>query len=190
MSWPDMLWPAARDSSGLSRRPALALIAVALACAPLLGACGATSLRPLHANAGYGSSVSQKMAAVKVSPIPGRVGQRLRNELMFQATSGDTPVPPEYRLEIAIRESLSSTLIERTGEPSAQVYNLEASFHMVSLADNKVVLTGKSFGRASFERFESIFANVRAQRDAEDRAANTVGTELKTRIESFLASAA
>ena len=44
--------------------------------------------RPLHASNGYGSNVSEKMAAVDVAPIPGRVGQQIRNELIYQTTGG------------------------------------------------------------------------------------------------------
>ena len=51
------------------------------------------------------------------------------------------------------------------------------------------MLTGRSFGRASFERVQSIFANVRAKEDAENRAAKTVGEELKSRLSIYLANA-
>ena len=53
-----------------------------------------------------------------------------------------------------------------------------------------MVLTGKSYGRAAFQRFTSIFANVRARQDAEDRAAKTVGDELKARLAAYLSGAA
>ncbi len=168
----------------------MALAIVMVATLPLLAACGGTGFRPLHAANGYGSNVSENMAAIDVAPIPGRVGQQIRNELIYQTTGGGEKERRLYRLEIAIRETVTSTLIQRTGESKSQVYNIDASFKLVSLADKKVVLEGKSYGRAGFERFESIFANVRARRDAEDRAATTVGTELKTRLEAYLAGTA
>lgn len=171
-------------------RPGITAIIAICASLPLLTACGGTGFRPLHAANGYGASVSEKMAAVDVAPIPGRVGQQIRNELIYQSTGGGEQARRLYRLEIAIRETVTSTLIQKTGESKSQVYNIDASFKLVSLADKKVVLEGKSYGRAGFERFESIFANVRARRDAEDRAATTVGTELKTRLEAYLAGTA
>ena len=45
------------------------------------------------------------------APIPGRVGQRIRNELIFQSTGGGAAQTPTLRLEIAIRESVTSTLV-------------------------------------------------------------------------------
>ena len=86
-----------------------------------------TGFQPLYATAEYGGSgASEKLAAVDVAPIPGRVGQRIRNELIYQATGGGAPLPPEYRLEIAIRESVTSTLVKIDGNASGQVYNLDA----------------------------------------------------------------
>jgi LPS-assembly lipoprotein len=60
----------------------------------------------------------------------------------------------------------------------------------VRVADNAVVLKGSSFARAGFERFESIFSNVRAREDAENRAAKALGDDLKSRLVAYLASPA
>lgn len=167
----------------------LALVAAFLA-GPLLTACGDGGFRPLHADIGGATPVSEKMARLDISPIPGRVGQRLRNELIFQATGGGNPLPPEYRVDIAIREGITSTLVRQTGDARGQVYNLTAKFKIYRLGDKQVILSGTSYGRAGFERFDSIYSNVRARRDAEDRAATTVANDLKARLAAFLATSA
>ena len=130
------------------------------------------------------------MAQVEIAPIPGRVGQQIRNEVIFQTTGGGHALPPNYRLEVAIRESITSTLVKISGDASGSVYNLDASYRLVRLSDKKVVAQGKSISRAGFERFKSVFSNVRARRDAENRAARTVGQDLKTRIAAYLAQPA
>jgi LPS-assembly lipoprotein len=153
----------------------------------LAGCAGGSGFQPLHATSAVGGSgASEKFAALDIAPIPGRVGQRIRNELIFQATGGGAPLPPEYRLDIAIRESVSSTLVKIDGNASGQVYNLDASYKLVRISDKSVVGEGRSYGRAGFERVTSIFANVRARQNAEDRAAKTVGEELRTRILAHL----
>ena len=53
-----------------------------------------------------------------------------------------------------------------------------------------MVLSGSSYGRAAFERNVSIFSNVRAREDAENRAAKTVGEDLKARLSAYLAAPA
>ncbi len=137
-----------------------------------------------------GPDVNEKLAQLDVAPIPGRVGQRLRNELIYQSTGGGLAQEPAYRLEIVIRESITPTLVQQDGNSSGSVYNLKTSFRLIRLADKSVALQGDSSGRVAFQRFDSVFSNVRARRDAEDRAAKTVGEELKGRIAAYLSGAA
>ena len=102
-----------------------------------------------------GSDVNQKLAQLEIAPIPGRVGQRLRNELIYQSTGGGLAAQPVYRLEIIIRESITPTLVQIDGNSSGSVYNLNTSFRLVRLADAVVALTGESNGRVAFQRFDS-----------------------------------
>lgn len=166
---------------------------IAPACTLLLGlalsGCGSEAgFRPLYGTTASGIGLEEKLAQVKVAPIPSRVGQRIRNELIFQNTGGGTPPPPRYTLEIVITESVTSTLVQSTGESLSQIYNLNASFRLISIKDKQVVMQGTSQGRAGFERFTSIYSNVRAREDAENRAAKAVAEELKGRLAARLSS--
>ena len=180
------------DGSGgwRCRRAALAVAAV-LSLSPMFAGCTDGGFRPLYGTASIGGAdVSERLAAVDVGPVPGRVGQRVRNELVFQTTGGGGGIPPAYRLDLIVRESVTSTLVKISGDASGSVYTLETDFQLIRIADKKVVLQGKSAGRAGFERFTSIFSNVRARQDAEDRAATTVAQDLKTRLAAYLSSSA
>ncbi len=174
-------WAVVRVAHGLG----LCMLA---AC--FLAGCGDSGFRPLYGQAGIGANVGEKLAGVEIAPIPGRLGQRLRNELIFDVTNGgratETPV---YRLEIAVKENVVSTLVNRDGTAQSQIYTADASFNLIRLLDKKVVLTGISFGRAGFERNPSIFSNVRAQDDAQNRAAKSIGIEMKTRLAAYLSTA-
>jgi LPS-assembly lipoprotein len=166
-----------------------AIIAVAALSTVLVG-CEGGGFRPLYATGPTGSSATlDRMAQVEISTIPSRVGQRIRNELIFQATGGaGVAVSPLYRLDIAIRESVLSSMVSRTGDTAAQIYNLDAKFKLTRLSDKKLVLEGTSFGRAAFERYTAIYSNVRAKYDAEDRAARAIAEDLKGRLAGFLSS--
>lgn len=168
-------------------RFAIALIAIGLT--PLVVGCG---FRPLYGVSASGIRTSDLMAAVTITTIPGRVGQRIRNELIFDTTGGSGSGAGSsslYRLDIAIREQVNDQLVRRTGDVTSQVYLLNASFKLIRLSDNAVILQGNSVGRAPFDRVESIFANVRARVDAENRAATTVSDGIKTRVAAFLSIA-
>lgn len=160
-----------------------ALAAVALLCLPLLAGC---QFQPLYGTTPDGQSLQTVMKTVDISPIPGRVGQRLRNELIFRTTGGGNAQSPKYKLQIAIRESITSILVETTGDAEGQLYNLNASFTLVRVGDNMVLLEGESTSRAAYDKFEQIFANTRARIDAENRAARIVADGIKTRIAAFL----
>jgi LPS-assembly lipoprotein len=183
----------AKTNRDFARQPLSARAGLAiLGLAALLGGCAdGTGFQPLYGTAALGgANVSEKLAAVDVAPVPGRVGQRLRNEFIYQSTGGGEPLPPKYRLEIAVRESVSSTLVRIDGDARGQIYNLDANFKLIRMTDQAVVMEGRSYGRAGFERVNSVFANVRAREDAENRAAKTVGDELRTRVLAYLAQPA
>lgn len=189
MSLPDQRTSGA-DRGTRGSRTRYLLRASALALALLAGGCSdGAGFRPLYAtNSISGGSTEQKMAQVDVAAIPSRVGQRVRNELIFQSTGGGAAATPAYRLEVAIREALQSTLIARTGDAGSQIYSLDASFRLIRLSDKKVVFEGSSVSRAGFERHTTIYSNVRAREDAENRAARVIAQDVKARLAAFLAT--
>ncbi len=168
-----------------SRRRMLALLGSALLAAPLLSAC-----QPLYGTTQSGARLKDVMAGLEIPEIPGRVGQRVRNELIFGTTGGGRPANALYRIDISVRESITNTLVELTGDIQGQLVNVEAEFSLIRLADKQVVLTGKSAGRAALDRYNPIFTNTRAQLDAENRAARVVSDGIRTRVAAFLSSTA
>ena len=70
------------------------------------------------------------------------------------------------------------------------VFGLDADFILVRVADNQSILTSKASARAPYQKVESIFANIRARRDAENRAARTLAEHIRTRVAAFLSARA
>jgi len=170
-------------STTLSRRSFTLALGLSALCAPLIAGC---QFQPLYGSSSSGQSVKDAMKSVAIAPIPGRVGQRLRNELIYNTTGGGSAYSPKYRLQIAIRENVTNILVETTGDAEGQLFNLDASFKLLRIADESVVLEGESTSRAAYDKFEQIFANTRARIDAENRAARTVADGIRTRIAAFL----
>ena len=165
----------------------IAALFAGLAALALAG-CG---FQPLYGGTtAGGAKLAEVMASVEITPIPGRVGQKLRNELIFANTGGGYASPTRYRLNIVIKESVTDELVQITGDATGQVYQLEASFKLVDPSTQKVLLRGKAISRAAYNRLQEIFANVRARYDAENRAARTISESIKTQIAAFLANAA
>lgn len=164
-----------------------AVICAGLAAFALSG-CG---FQPLYGGTtASGQKLATVMAGIDIVPIPGRVGQKLRNELIFDTTGGGNAGQTRYRLEIAIKESVTDQLVQITGDATGQVYQLTATFKLVDSGNGKIIYQGQAISRAPYNRFQEIFANVRARYDAENRAARTVSESIRTQVAAHLANAA
>jgi LPS-assembly lipoprotein len=153
-----------------------------------LAGCG---FQPLYGGTtAGGAKLSEVMATVEITPIPGRVGQRLRNELIFANTGGGSASKTRYRLDIVIKERVTDQLVQITGDATGQVFQLDATFKLFDAAKGMVIYQGKAVSRAPYNRFQEIFANVRARYDAENRAARTVSESIKVQIAAHLSNAA
>ncbi len=170
------------------RSPALFAVLFAGLTAVALAGCG---FQPLYGGTTAGGQrLAEVMSGVEISPIPGRVGQKLRNELIFANTGGGNADTTRYKLDIAIKESVTDQLVQITGDATGQVYQLDATFKLIDAASGKVLMQGKAISRAPYNRFQEIFANVRARYDAENRAARTVSESVKTQVAAYLTNAA
>jgi LPS-assembly lipoprotein len=182
-----MSWPRKGGVGALSRTVRQAAVWGMLGAGTvLLAGCG---FQPLYGPTASGEDLAEVMKSVDVSTVPGRVGQRIRNELIFRTTGGGYAADkPKYRLDIAIKESVMFTLVNQRGDPQGSIYQLYSEFKLVRLSDNKVVVDAHTNGRAAYDKVESVFNDIRAKRDAEDRASRTVSEAIRTRIAAYLAT--
>ena len=172
------------------RSPIFALAAFAAMAGLGLAGCGFQPLYGSSTTTASGARLSEAMASIDVQPIPGRVGQKLRNELIFSNTGGGYAPEYRYQLRIAIRERVISQLVQISGDARGQVYQLEASFKLIDTSNGQIIHQGSAVSRAPYDRYQEIFANVRARYDAENRAADTVSESIKTQVAAYLASSA
>ena len=147
-----------------------------------LTGCGSGGFQPLYATGANGERPDARLASLDISPIPGRVGQRIRNELVFERSVGGEAQRPTKRLEVRLTESVLTSLVQRDGDSTGQTYQVEAVYRIVDTVTNKPEYEGRTLARANFERFSAIYANVRAREDAENRAARNIASDIKTRL--------
>jgi LPS-assembly lipoprotein len=145
-----------------------------------------------------GPGVREKLAGIEVPPIIvpngspyARVGVELRNDLMFKMYGEAAGAPPTHRLILTLTSSRTSLIVDpNTQLPTSENYGLDVGFRLIDVATGKVVLTGSTFSRVTYDIPGSLqrFARARAYRDAEDRGANEVAENLNTRMASFFYS--
>src|SRR5262245_66494942 len=93
-----------RRAQTMSRRGLLRGLSLLLASVPALTACGNGGFRPLYGTTASGAGMQERLAQIDYAPIPGRVGQRIRNEMIFQSTGGGNPLPPTHRHQAGVQE--------------------------------------------------------------------------------------
>jgi LPS-assembly lipoprotein len=167
-------------------------LATAMAAAGLVAGC----FQPLYGNqSGPTASVAGALAAVEVLQIEApqgtpeaRVAVELRNDLLFALTGGSGGLSPTHRLNIKLSISHMAIIVDiTTGRTEDEVTGIDTTFTMTELATGKVVATGSSFARVTSDvpGQQQRFARARAQRDAENRAAQVVADQIRSRLASY-----
>jgi LPS-assembly lipoprotein len=187
-----MWWPEG-GAAVRARARALARVAAALALAALTAGC----FQPIygeHSPTG-GPVLREQLSAVDVLQIvapkgtdESRLAVEIRNALLFDFTGGGSPAPPTHRLKIEMNSTRAAIIVDvNTSRPDVENYGINATYSLTEIATNKVVVTGQTFARVSYDipGQQQRFARVRGLRDAESRAAKVIADNIMSRLASY-----
>jgi LPS-assembly lipoprotein len=144
--------------------------------------------RPLY---GKATGTVPAMRSIDVGSVSGRVGQQVRNELVFglYGGAGDVEGKPVYRLELTVTSIDNAVGVERYRNlPSAYVERITATYALVDIASGATVTSGTSFAQAAYDYSPQRYADVRAKRDAENRVATVVAGDIRNKLAVFFAT--
>jgi LPS-assembly lipoprotein len=163
-----------------------------------LAATTAGCFQPMYAEHADGSpALREKLAGVELPQLhypnasqEARLGVEIRNALAFKLYGSATGSTPTHHLDLKLQLSRSSLIINQaTGLPSSENVGVDAQYNLVENATNKSVMTGTTFSRVTYDlpgqNQLQLFARDRALRDAEDRAAQEIASNIQTRLASF-----
>ncbi|MBD8891639.1 LPS assembly lipoprotein LptE [Roseibium litorale] len=171
-----------------------------LACATvLLASLSACQVRPLYGSLSEGpgsvsSTVQAELAAIDIDPIRQTqnlddASRTLYNELLFNFERGAGHPEKKYRLKVVMSINTAEVgVIELADVPTSYTLTMNTTFVLSDVVDGKTVMTGRSFATASYDFSSQRYANIRAKRDAADRAAKVVADDIQMRIAGFFAS--
>lgn len=194
MSLPDTLPAGAATAPGVktscsSRRPARLM--ARLAVVGLLSGALAGCFQPLYAdNATVGGpGLQQKLQDVEVMQIQGRLGNELRNELIFLLAGGaGNPKGAPLQLYIAADTTSSTALVNSSsGLPENMIIRVAANWRLVRSDDDKKkpVAGGTALATAAIDVSDQRFANYSATNDAEARAAREAAEQIKAQLAAY-----
>ncbi|HBC53161.1 MAG TPA: hypothetical protein DCZ06_02770 [Alphaproteobacteria bacterium] len=151
-------------------------------CLLLLAGCGFT---PVYGNRAAPGSVPAQFDRIEVTPIGGRVGLQLRNDLIdrFSARGGQTA--KLYRLDIVLNARKEGLAIQQDESVTRFNYRLFGNLKLVRLSDQQVIFEDNARTYVAYNVVQSDFATLSAERDAEERAAHDLGAEIATRLSLY-----
>lgn len=163
------------------RRRACATLLLTLL--PVPAGCG---LRPIYAQAERQALVPT-LAAVEVSQQGGRRGQQFRNALIDELNPDGLTVPPQYDLQVRLRQESNSLAIQL--DNSATRYNLilGADFVLTRRSDGQALYSSATRRVVSYNERGNPFATLVAQQDAERRAAQEVARQIRVMLSLYFA---
>lgn len=170
-------------------------LALALSACLVLAGC----FRPMYADpavmgapAAGSAQLGEQMKRIDISPIANRTGISLRNELIFAFTGTGTPAPDrKYRLDVTLQQQSIQQQIEPISTRNmSMLVGITADYVLVDVATGSKLYTGRTFARASYDRDVQRFANIRAEREAEDRATRQIAEGIRNGIAGYFARSA
>jgi LPS-assembly lipoprotein len=183
-----MWWRENRSALGRMLRIAAALAAAALTTGcfqPLYGDhtfAGGPALKDVL------SSVTIPEVTVSSPNLEARLGVELRNALIFETTGGGYPTGATHRLNVRLNSTRRAVVVDvTTARPDLENYGIDASYQLIDLSNNKVVVNDTTFSRVSYDipGQQQRFSKQRALRDAENRAIGVVAQQIKARLASY-----
>src|SRR6476619_6132643 len=165
----------------------------AMAMAALAGGC----FQPLYGEQSPtgGPVLRDQLSAVDIQQIQApkgtdeaRIAVEIRNALLYDFTGGGYAAPPTHRLKISIASTRVSIIVDvNTSRPDVENYGLNASYTLTEIATGKIVVTGTTLARVSYDipGQEQRYARVRGLRDAELRAAKVIADNIRSRLASY-----
>jgi LPS-assembly lipoprotein len=168
-------------------------LAIVMASAAFSSGC----FQPLYGQAplSSGPTMQSALASIDVAQIDApagsnqaRIAVELRNAVLFDLTGGAGSVAPTHRLNIKMTTSRSAIIVDpNTGRTEAQISGIDVKYTLTELATGRIVLNATAFARTSSDipGQQQRFANQRALHDAEERAANVIADQIRSRLSSY-----
>jgi LPS-assembly lipoprotein len=173
MSWRN------RIDGACSRFAAIGVLSIALA----------GCFQPIYGElpVGGGPSLRDMLRDIEITEADGRVGQEIRNDIIFELTGGaGNPVGAPFKLALSVSASPQAAIVDpRTGVAQVEFVAVSVRYYLTDVAAKKLALTDSALARVSVDRSLQRFARVRGVRDAENRAAKVIAQQIRARLATY-----
>lgn len=131
----------------------------------------------------------EDLRAIRIQPIPSRVGQQVHNALRDQLTPAGQPSNPAYTLTTIVEESIGERLLATDATATRAQLRLRARYTLALANNGTVLISGNATSIAAYDIVETEYATYRAELDARDRGAEEVARQVRARLASWFIEA-
>jgi LPS-assembly lipoprotein len=147
-----------------------------------LGGCG---WAPLYANFET-APADEELRAVRVQPIPERIGQRLALALRSSFNPAGEPTPQRYTLQVMLQTVRQDLGVTTQGIGTRGRLDVYVNFTLNDSRSGAPLLQGASHVAESFDIVANEYSTVVAEDDARIRAVEELRRDLLDRLTVFL----
>jgi LPS-assembly lipoprotein len=148
----------------------------------VLAGCG---WEPLYADP-QTSRAAAELRAVKVMPIPERIGQVLSTGLINSFNPDHIETRPLYRLVVILTSQLQDLGIQSTGLATRGEVQMYANYQLIENAGSKIAQSASIHASDSFDIEANGYSTVVALDDAKLRCVEELRREIIARLTLFL----
>lgn len=144
--------------------------------------------KPLYGTGNDGRGVADSLSSITVQETDTRAGQLIRNKLLSSMRPAGTAQQDLFSLSLA-PQVVQSTLVDQS-RPGIQRRRLRliVSYQLTEMSSGTQVNSGKTFSSNSYDIVHEPVADLQAEANALNRAADEVGTDIHTRLAAFMAN--
>jgi LPS-assembly lipoprotein len=158
------------------------LLAALLAAPGILSGCG---WEPLYADRET-TAADADLRAIKVNPIPERVGQRLEMALRTSFNPTGEETKQRYSLSVVLTTALASLGVQSQGLGTRGIVQVYANYTLREIGTGGTLTTGSIHSADSFDIQANGYSTVVAQDDALTRSVEELCREIVARLILYL----
>ena len=159
-----------------------ALLAAVLVLALGSSGCGWTPLYADHATA----PGDAELQAIRVAPIPERIGQKLAIGLRQSLNPTGEPAAQRYLLRVLLQTTRLDLGVLPQGLGSRARFEVLANYSLSDVSGGAPLFSTTSHAAESFDILANHYANVVAEEDARERAAGEIRRDIVAQLTLFL----
>ncbi|WP_435418993.1 LPS assembly lipoprotein LptE [Parerythrobacter aurantius] len=143
-----------------------------------LAGCG---LQPIYGGGAAGNAAVQGLAAVQVTPMPGRAGWLMANALDDRLSAAGKAAP-RYRLDVRLDDRLEGLGLLNDDTIGRERRTLRARYQLVDIASDEILLDATAGSDAGIDVVSSEYATIAAEQTALERLAGEVADQIVTSV--------